>query len=44
MKAQYSFADICELDGEMLPYTKKYFEELIRTGKIEEIRPSNIWY
>ena len=41
---QSFLADICELDGEMLPYTKKYFEELIRTGKIEEIRPSNIWY
>lgn len=24
--------DICELDNEMLPYTRKYFEELIRTG------------
>ena len=41
---QSFLADICELDNEMLPYTKKYFEELIRTGKIEEIRPSDIWY
>ena len=36
--------DICELDREMLPYTKAYFEELIRTGMIAEIRPSSIWY
>lgn len=31
---QSFLADICELGKEILPYTKKYFEELIRTGKI----------
>ena len=36
--------DICELGNEMLPYTSKYFEELIRTGTIREIRPSEYWY
>jgi len=36
--------DICELSNEMLSYTKKYFEELITTGKIKEIRPSEFWY
>lgn len=36
--------DVCELSNEMLPYTKKYLEELITTGKIQEIRPSNVWY
>lgn len=36
--------DICELADEMLPYTKKYFEELITTRQIKEIRPSDIWY
>ena len=36
--------DVCELSSEMLPYTKKYFEELITTGKISEIRPSDIRY
>ena len=36
--------DVCELDSEMLPYTKTYFEELIRTGHIREIRPSGVWY
>lgn len=28
----------------MLPYTKKYFEELISTGSIREIVPSDVWY
>ena len=41
---QSFLADICELDSEMLPYSKKYFEELIRTGKIKEIHPSDVWY
>lgn len=36
--------DICELSEEMLPYSKSYFEELITTGKISEIRPSDMWY
>lgn len=36
--------DVCELDGQMLPYTQKYFEELVHTGRISEIRPSGIWY
>lgn len=41
---QSFLADICELDKEMLPYTKKYFEELVTTGRIKEITPSDIWY
>ena len=41
---QSFLADICELENDILPYTKKYFEELIRTGTIKEIRPSEIWY
>ena len=28
----------------MLPYTLHYFKELIETGKISEIRPSDLWY
>lgn len=36
--------DVCELADEMLPYTRRFFEELIRTGRIEEIRPSEIRY
>ena len=36
--------DVCELGSDMLPYTKKYFEELITTGTIREITPSSLWY
>ena len=41
---QSFLADVCELDKDMLPYTKKYFEELISTGMIKEVIPSEIWY
>lgn len=41
---QSFLADVCELGKDMLPYTKKYFEELIITGTIKEVRPSDIWY
>lgn len=41
---QSFLADLCELEDEMLPYTKKYFEELITTGTIKEITPSDVWY
>lgn len=41
---QSFLADLCELDNDMLPYSKKYFEELLRTGTIREICPSNVWY
>lgn len=36
--------DVCELSKDMLPYTKQYFEKLVTTGKIKEIRPSDVWY
>ena len=41
---QSFLADVCELEKDMLPYTKQYFEELIHTGTIQEIQPSDIWY
>ena len=41
---QSFLSDICELDNEMLPYTLKFFKELITTGKIKEVRPSDVWY
>ncbi len=41
---QSFLADICELEENMLPYSESYFEELIRTGGIKEIRPSDVWY
>lgn len=36
--------DVCEFESEMLPYSAKFFEELIRTGRIGEIRPAEVWY
>ncbi|MEL3909152.1 MAG: LD-carboxypeptidase [Treponemataceae bacterium] len=36
--------DVCELEGDMLPYTKSYFNELIETRTISKIKPSHIWY
>ena len=36
--------DLCELGPQMLPYTKKYFEELLQTGMIREIHPSDVCY
>lgn len=47
MKSFYGqsfLADICELGSDMLPYTKQYFEELIESRSIKEVRPSPIWY
>lgn len=41
---QAFLTDVCELDREMLPYSKSYFEELISTGTIKEIHPSDVWY
>ena len=41
---QSFLSDICELGKEMLPYTRKYFEELIMAGMIKEITPSDVWY
>lgn len=36
--------DVCELSDNMLPYTRKYFEELIKTETIKQITPSGTWY
>ena len=36
--------DIAELDNEMLPYTKKYFEKLFINEDSFEIESSPIWY
>ena len=41
---QSFLADICELDKEMLSYSLHYFKELIETGRISEICPSDLWY
>ena len=41
---QSFLTDLCELDTDMLPYSRRYFEELITTGIIKEISPSDVWY
>ena len=41
---QSFLADICELDKEMLSYSLHYFKELIKTGRILEIHPSDLWF
>ena len=39
---------LCAIGGDdtyrLLPYTRGYFEELIRFGTIREVRPSSVWY
>ena len=41
---QSFLSDICEISRDMLPYTKRYLEELLLTGGIREVTPSDIWY
>lgn len=41
---QAFLSDVCEMDTEMLPYTRRYFEELLRTGNIRQVKPSEVWY
>ena len=41
---QAFLTELCELGPEMLPYSRQYFEELIETGRIAEVRPSPLWY
>lgn len=41
---QSFLVDVCELGPEMLPYSRQYFEELISTGGVREIVPSDTWY
>ncbi len=41
---QAFLTEVCELDSQMLPYSRRCFEELIETGRVAEIRPSPVWY
>jgi len=41
---QSFIADVCEIGPEMLSYSHKYFRELITTGSINEIKPSQVWF
>ena len=41
---QAFISDICEIGPSMLPYSGQYFSKLIRTGGIDRISPSPLWY
>lgn len=41
---QAFLTDLAELDTEMIPYTKKYFEKLFMDSHIYEITSSPMWY
>ena len=41
---QAFLTEVCELGKEMLPYSRKCFEELLETGRIAEVTPSELWY
>jgi len=41
---QAFLTDLAELDSEMIPYTKKYFEKLFMDNHTYEITSSPIWY
>lgn len=41
---QAFLSDVCEMDKEMLPYTRRYFEELLRTETVRQVEPSEVWY
>lgn len=36
--------DLGELDREMLPFTRDYFEQLFLAGELPQILPSPVWY
>ena len=40
---QAFLTDICD-EPYTPPYSASYFEELVHTGRIKEIRPSDVWY
>lgn len=41
---QSFLADTCDIAPEIFAYTRHYFEELLETGTVSEIRPSDVWY
>lgn len=41
---QSFLADLCEIGSEMLPYSEEYFRELVTSGTIRAVRPSELWY
>lgn len=36
--------DVCELSSQMLPYTRRCFEQLLYNGRIDKVTPSAYWY
>ena len=41
---QSFLADVCELDKTMLPYSEGYLRQLLETGTISRVVPSDVWY
>ena len=41
---QSFITELCEMSEDMLPYSRHYFEELVRKGTIQGITPSDVWY
>ena len=41
---QAFLSDLCEIGPEMPAYSRAFFEELISTGGIRQVRPSSVWY
>ena len=41
---QSFLSDVCELEPDMLAYTERYFRELMTTGRIRRVTPSDLWY
>ncbi len=41
---QAFLTELCELGPEIPPYSRRYFEELIETGRISAVHPSPVWY
>ena len=41
---QSFLSDLCEIGPDMHPYTRHYFDQLITTGAISRITPSDVWY
>lgn len=41
---QAFITELCELDTEMLPYSRRCFESFVKTGRVADITPSPLWY
>ncbi len=41
---QSFLSDVCELGPGMLAYSEQYFRELLSTGRISRVTPSDLWF